>query len=414
MPRVLFLAFLFIPTRAFAVDFVRDVQPIFQASCIKCHGAEKKLGQLRLDAKVLALKGGASGAVIVPGKGTESVLYKLLLAADEDERMPRKGPPLPPAQIALVKKWIDEGAVWPDSASVDVKPDVHWAYSKPVRPALPKVSRPGWVHNPIDTFVLARLDEDKLAPASEASKETLIRRATLDLTGLPPTLAEVDAFVADRAQNAYEKVVDRLLASPHYGERWARPWLDLARFADSNGYDEDRIRVMWKYRDWVIRAFNADMPFDRFTVEQIAGDMLPNATVDQRIASGFHADRWMRRPISSAVSSSAKRLCSSDRSSGASFSRQRASAERRPVHSSDSRSCSPKAWSTRSSSSLSNTRRSRPRLRAWCMARLRATPRQNGTKVAGSSGTEAARVTASPNSWNRSSASAPFQTRLRT
>jgi len=164
----------------------------------------------------------------------------------------------------------------------------HWAYVKPVRPELPAVARPEWVRSPIDRFVLARLEREKLSPAAEAGKATLLRRATLDLTGLPPTPEELDAFMADRSNDAYVRVVDRLLASPHYGERWARPWLDLARYADTNGHEKDNRRAIWKYRDWVIDALNRDMPFDTFTIEQIAGDMLPNATVQQKIASGFH------------------------------------------------------------------------------------------------------------------------------
>ena len=164
----------------------------------------------------------------------------------------------------------------------------HWAYVKPVRPELPAVARPGWVRSPVDRFVLARLESEKLSPAAEAGKATLLRRATLDLTGLPPTPEDLDAFVADRSNDAYTRVVDRLLASPHYGERWARPWLDLARYADTNGHEKDNRRAIWKYRDWVIDALNRDLPFDTFTIEQIAGDMLPDATVQQKIASGFH------------------------------------------------------------------------------------------------------------------------------
>ena len=171
----------------------------------------------------------------------------------------------------------------------------HWAYRAPVRPALPRVSRADWVRTPIDAFILARLEKEGLQPSPEASKPALLRRVSLDLIGLPPTLAEIDAFVADQRPDAYESVVDRLLASPHYGERWARPWLDLARYADSNGYEKDALRTMWKYRDWVIKALNDDMPFDRFTIEQIAGDMLPKATTDQRIASGFHRNTQLNQ-----------------------------------------------------------------------------------------------------------------------
>jgi hypothetical protein len=187
----------------------------------------------------------------------------------------RAAEPPPPPPAAVVK--MDQGSKQP-----------HWAYVKPVRPALPKVHQARWIRNPIDAFILARLEKEKLKPSAEADRVTLIRRLSLDLTGLPPTIGEVDAFVADRSKDAYEKLVDRLLASPHYGERWARLWLDLARYADSQGYEKDPPRNMWPYRDWVINAFNANMPFDQFTVEQIAGDMLPNATQDQKIASGFN------------------------------------------------------------------------------------------------------------------------------
>jgi mono/diheme cytochrome c family protein len=271
------------------IDFVKHIQPIFQAACNKCHGAEKQKGELRLDSKTLAMKGGQGGKIIVAGDSKNSVLIQRVLGVGEDARMPAKADPLTPTQIAILKAWVDQGAVWPDSASVaDAKIEKHWSYQKPVRPPLQKVSKADWLRNPIDNFVCARLDKEGLAPAPEASKETLLRRVTLDLTGLPPTPAEVDAFLADKGADAYEKVVDRLLASPRYGERWARQWLDLARYADSNGYEKDNRRQMWLYRDWVIGAFNRDLPFDQFTIEQIAGDMLPNATEDQKIATGFH------------------------------------------------------------------------------------------------------------------------------
>jgi hypothetical protein len=267
------------------LDFARDVLPILKASCHKCHGAEKPKGQLRLDAKALAMKGGVSGKAILPGNSKESLLVKLLLEPDEEARMPQKAPALAPEKIALLGRWIDEGAEWPDSASAEVRESRHWAYVKPVRPALPAVKTPGWVRNPIDAFVLARLEREGLRPSPEAPRETLVRRVTLDLTGLPPSPDEVDAFVAD---GDYERLVERLLASPHYGERWARPWLDLARYADTNGFNFDSRRTMWKYRDWVIDALNRDLPFDRFTIEQIAGDLLPGAGLDQQIATGFH------------------------------------------------------------------------------------------------------------------------------
>lgn len=279
------------------VDFVKDIQPIFKASCHQCHGPEMQMGQLRLDSKALALQGGISGRVIVPGKSRESLLLQRVSGKGDKARMPLQGDPLPENQMALIGAWIEQGADWPDEASAtDAAIAKHWAYVKPVRPPLPSFlpsaskGGPGgeWVRNPIDTFVQARLEKEELSPSPEASRENLIRRVSLDLIGLPPTPEEVDAFAADHGPEAYENVVDRLLASPHYGERWARPWLDMARYADTNGYEADRRRPIWKYRDWLINALNQDMPFDQFTVEQIAGDMLANATPGQKIATGFH------------------------------------------------------------------------------------------------------------------------------
>jgi hypothetical protein len=266
------------------VDFFKDVQPIFKESCYGCHGPDQQMGGLRLDQKAAIMKGGASGKPFLPGNSKESLILHRVMGQGGPQ-MPLGFPPLSAEKIARIRLWIDQGADWPDSPAGSAK---HWAYQAPVRPPLPKVQRSGWVKNPIDAFVLARLEKEGLQPSHEASKETLIRRATFDLTGLPPTPKEVDAFLADKTPHAYEKVVGRLLASPHYGERWARPWLDLARYADTNGYEKDERRSIWKYRDWVINAFNRDMPFDQFTIEQIAGDMLPNATLDQKIATGFH------------------------------------------------------------------------------------------------------------------------------
>jgi hypothetical protein len=266
---------------ALQADFARDVEPLLKAHCLKCHGATKPKGQLRLDARGPALKGGLSGHAIVPGKSAESLFIKLLISTDPDERMPAKADALPPEKIALLRRWIDEGAVWPEDGKVETKK--HWAYVKPVRPAPPREDVA-----PIDAFLLARLGT--LKPAPEAPRETLIRRVSLDLTGLPPSVEEVDAFLAD---GDYGKLVDRLLASPHYGERWARPWLDLARYADTNGFNIDSRRTMWKWRDWVIDAFNRDLPFDRFTIEQFAGDLLPDATEATRLATGFHRNTML-------------------------------------------------------------------------------------------------------------------------
>lgn len=274
------------------IDFLLDIQPIFKSACYSCHGPEKQSNSLRLDNKQNALRGGLSGMAIIPGKGAESLLYRRVAGLSDDAQMPLKGDKLTPHQILLLRSWIDQGAPWPDESGADTartdESNKHWAYIKPKRPDPPHVSLESWVRNPIDNFILSRLEKEGLQPSPEASKETLIRRVSLDLIGLPPTLAEVDAFVADASPDAYEKVVDRLLASPRYGERWARPWLDLARYADTNGYEKDDRRSIWPYRDWVIQALNKDLPFDRFTIEQIAGDLLPNATLEQRIATGFH------------------------------------------------------------------------------------------------------------------------------
>src|SRR3982751_4641384 len=280
------------------VDFVRDIQPILQASCYECHGSQKTKAHLRLDSPTGILKGGETGSIVVPGKSEQSLIVRRILGLDGDDRMPKDGDPLPPAHLALIRSWIDQGAKWPGGEAVAATQDsapqeaVHWAYRRPARPALPEVRNSQWVKTPIDRFVLARLEKEALSPSAEAPLEVLVRRVSLDLVGLPPSPAEVDAVVAEAERNgkdaAYASLVERLLASPHYGERWARPWLDLARYADSQGFEKDLPRVMWKYRDWVIDALNRDMPFDRFTVEQIAGDMLPDATPDQLVASGFH------------------------------------------------------------------------------------------------------------------------------
>ena len=284
------------------VDFARDIQPIFKTYCYECHGPKKARARLRLHSPDSIRKGGESGPIIAPGKSADSLLMHRVLGLDGDDRMPLDADPLPPEVIARLRAWIDQGArvvtdggplqagaaPLPSAQDVAEKVEEHWAYIKPSRPEPPAVKTAAWVRNPIDQFVLARLEQEKLAPGPEAARATLLRRVTLDLTGLPPTPAELDAFLADGSRDAYDRAVDRLLASPHYGERWARPWLDLARYADTNGYEKDNRRAIWKYRDWVIDALNKDLPFDRFTVEQIAGDMLPDATVDQKIASGFH------------------------------------------------------------------------------------------------------------------------------
>jgi len=273
------------------VDFVRDVQPIFRAHCQSCHGEQTVKGQLRLDNKTSAMKGGISGAVIIPGNSRNSRLLHRVRGEGGEKRMPLGGEALKPEQVELLTRWIDEGASWDGAiagrSDRGKEPPKHWAFIAPARPVIPRVSQTTWIINPIDAFVLSRLEKQGLKPSPEADRVTLLRRLSLDLIGLPPTIAEVDAFLADNSPNAYEKQVERLLASPHYGERWGRLWLDAARYADSDGYEKDKSRYVWFYRDWVINALNSDKPYDQFIIEQIAGDMLPNATQEQIVATGF-------------------------------------------------------------------------------------------------------------------------------
>lgn len=267
------------------VEFERDVRPIFASHCLKCHGPEKSQGGLRLDRRELAFGPTDSGTpALVAGKVDESELLRRVTSEDESERMPPEGDPLTINELATLRTWIAGGATWP----ADRAEKKHWAWTAPVRPELPKVSDDQWAKNPIDRFVLARLDQEGLKPSSEADPAVLCRRVYLDLIGLPPTPAEVDEFVRDPDENAYQKLVDKLLASPQFGERWARHWLDLARYADSNGFQRDGFRTMWAYRDWVVQAFNQDMPYTQFVAEQIAGDLMPSATVDSKIATGFN------------------------------------------------------------------------------------------------------------------------------
>ena len=265
-----------------SVDFKRDVEPIFAANCISCHGAKVALSGLRLDVKAEALK------AITPGNSAKSSLIGRV-TGEIEPRMPMGKAPLSAAQIGILKTWVDQGAQWPDeaAASTPAPQAKHWSFVAPVLPAVPSVKDAKWVRNPIDSFVLAEIEKRGLAPSPEADRQTLIRRVSLDLTGLPPTLQEIDAFVKDSRPDAYEKLVDRLLASPHYGERWGRWWLDVARYADTNGFEKDRPRSIWPYRDWVIGAFNRDLPFDQFAIDQLAGDLLPNPTLDQKVATGF-------------------------------------------------------------------------------------------------------------------------------
>jgi mono/diheme cytochrome c family protein len=265
------------------IDFNRDIRPILSDNCFACHGPDEahREGGFRLDRKDSAFgKAESDDVVIVPGKPEVSALIARIMSDDADLKMP---PPdskksLTPEQIQLLKKWVAQGASWQE----------HWSFIPPVKHELPKVSQPDWCRNPIDHFILKRLDDEGLPPSRSASKEALIRRLTLDLTGLPPTLEEIDAFLSDNSRENYEKVVDRLLKSKRYGENMARYWLDAARYGDTHGLHLDNYREMWPYRDWVVRAFNQNMPFDQFTIEQLAGDLLPNSTEDQLVATGFN------------------------------------------------------------------------------------------------------------------------------
>jgi mono/diheme cytochrome c family protein len=275
------------PKAQAADDYVQAVKPILAKHCVSCHGAERAKAGLRLDTAASAISGGDGGPAIVTGKAKESPLYLAVIGEGDGERMPYKRPPLSAKEIDALRTWIEAGAEAPKEEQPSVTP-IHWSFIPPRRPEPPTVRDTSPVHNPIDRFILAPLERDGIAPSPEADRVTLLRRVHLDLTGLPPTLADVSAFLADTAADAYDRVVDRLLASPHFGERWARPWLDLARYADSNGYSIDAPRAIWKYRDWVINAINSDMPFDEFVIEQLAGDLLPSATLDQKVATGFH------------------------------------------------------------------------------------------------------------------------------
>jgi len=297
------------------VDYLRDIKPLFAAKCVKCHGSADQQASLRLDTGIGAKTGGDRGAAIVPGRSAESLLIHAVTGTNGATQMPPEGEPLTSAEIELLKRWIDAGARSPADEFV---PPIqrqggdHWAF-QPIRAiSPPETARRDWARNGIDAFVLDRLaatrrgalpadasdaqsaplrvaaKRENIQPSPEASKTTLLRRVHLDLLGLPPSPELIDEFLADTAPDAYERLVDRLLASPHFGERWGRDWLDAARYADSNGFTRDMPRTIWKYRDWVIDALNRNLPFDQFVVEQIAGDLLPNPTLDQLVATGFH------------------------------------------------------------------------------------------------------------------------------
>ena len=265
-----------------AVDFNRDIRPLLASKCYTCHGPDKesRKAKLRLDLREEAIK----KDVIVPGKLEDSELHYRIRSDDPEEIMPPSDSKvtLSDPERNLLEKWIVEGA----------KYDRHWAFVPPVSPSIPETKK-DWGRNTIDAFIIDNLEKNNLQPSGEADPYTLVRRLYLDLIGLPPTLEQADTFVQDKRPDAYERLVDQLLASPRYGEKWAREWLDLARYSDTNGYEKDRVRTIWPYRDWVIRALNADMPFDQFSIEQLAGDMLPDSTQEQKVATGFHRNTML-------------------------------------------------------------------------------------------------------------------------
>src|SRR5215475_2265652 len=262
------------------VHFSRDVRPILNQNCMPCHGGVRQKNGVSFLFREEALGTGKSGKrTIVPGKPGESELIARVTSSDPETRMPYHAAPLSPQQIDVLRRWIQEGAKWED----------HWAFVAPQPQSLPVVKRSEWPRQPLDRFVLARLEKEGLSPSPEADKPALLRRVSLDLTGLPPTPQEQASFLADSSPDAYEKQVDRLLNSPRYGERWASMWLDLARYADTKGYEKDTERPgMWPYRDWVIDAFNRNLTYDQFVITQLAGDLLPNATFEDQIATSFH------------------------------------------------------------------------------------------------------------------------------
>ncbi len=270
-----------LPAAQEKLDFQRDIRPLLSNACFQCHGPDegKRKGDLRLDTREGAFGDRGGYAAFVPGKPEASEAVRRMLTEQASKHMPpaRAAKTLTPRQIDLIQRWVKEGAHWSE----------HWAFRAPTRPRVPVVRDAAGIRNPIDAFLRQRLEREGLRPSGEADRITLLRRLSLDLIGLPPTSAEVDAFLKDTSPNAYENQVERLLASPHYGERWGRHWLDAARYADSDGYEKDKPRFVWAFRDWVVNAFNRDLPYDRFIIEQVAGDLLPAPTQDQLVATGF-------------------------------------------------------------------------------------------------------------------------------
>ncbi|MDC0273888.1 PSD1 and planctomycete cytochrome C domain-containing protein [Planctomycetaceae bacterium] len=271
--------------KASSVDFAKDVLPILKQNCFECHHEEAREGGLRFFGHKDLLELNDSGmSAVTPGKSMESELIRRVTTDDELERMPPEGEGLTKSQVETLRAWIDAGAEWPAEFATN---ESHWSYELPVRPERPTVQNDEWCQNELDYFVLHKLQEAGLKPSDRAEDSILLRRLYLDVIGIPPTVEQIDAYRTDTTPNKYEKMVDTLLARPQFGEKWARHWLDLARYADSNGYQADQFREIWPWRDWVIKSMNDDMPFDQFTIEQLAGDLLPEATVDQKIATGF-------------------------------------------------------------------------------------------------------------------------------
>jgi hypothetical protein len=279
------------------VDFVRDVRPLLESQCLSCHGPAKQKGRLRLDSKASAFRGGASGPGIVAGKSGESRLYQVLVTATDDDRMPQDAPPLAKEKIELIRAWIDQGAAWPDAASIDAKAEKHWAYVPPLKRAPPAVRNAAWVRNPVDAFVAQGHERRGLAPRPEAPREALLRRVMIDLIGLPPTREELRAFLDDASPGAYEKVVDALLADPRHGERWGRHWMDVWRYSDWYGYGQE-IRNsqphLWRWRDWIVESLNADKGYDRMLTEMLAGDELAPEDPSTLRATGFLGRNWYK------------------------------------------------------------------------------------------------------------------------
>ena len=274
------------------VDFDTEIRPLFAQHCESCHGAQKQLSGFRLDREGDALRGGDNGRAFTPGQSADSLLLKYIAGLDPDILMPPEGDLLTETQVGLIRAWIEQGAKWGQDRPVSTQSSIqprHWSLQPILRPVPPTVRQIAWPKNLVDRFILQKLETEQVSPSPEADRATLLRRLSFDLIGLPPTPEELDQFLSDTRPNAYELLVERLLASPHFGERWGRHWLDLARYADSDGYEKDSPRpYAWRWRQWVLEALNRDLPFDQFTIEQLAGDLLPNARPDQQLATGFH------------------------------------------------------------------------------------------------------------------------------